>query len=408
MTVISEIKKIIEIYSEKSGGSGINREKLESIFLSAELRCGEYLTLNDDLARIKGASAGIIQHAGSSESFIRKNLLKIMIPAAAAALLIAVLMFSLYSPVKQGVNVLVVSGDVYIMENQEKRLVRAGTTLHENDSVETGSGAVMEVAYRNRIIVKVLEKSSLSLGRLSGGDGVDFTMAVAHGRFLVYVQKLIQGDSIRVTTPWSEAVVRGTVFGIDATDRKKTVYEIFDGKVRVSGRLPAGNRALDREAARELERYFNENQVVLDKNSICSLEHNEALMQNISKDNVREKIRAAFVPRVAGGDQKFSMAGDALGFIGDIKKTDAGDPALDGVSKNIVLTGRESGAPAASGEKKVRRSGAFLSFFPGPNILLSISEDGIIEASNLKKVLWTVKTAGRIIGRRVDAGKGYL
>lgn len=105
--------------------------------------------------------------------------------------------------------------------------------LYEGDTVSTGDSGSLEIVFDDATIINLDENSSLTIERLSRGNGDKTILSLIKGSLTAIVKKLMGGDEFKVKTNMAMAAVKGTEFSVTADDDQK--IGVFDGTVEVSG-----------------------------------------------------------------------------------------------------------------------------------------------------------------------------
>jgi hypothetical protein len=134
-----------------------------------------------------------------------------------------------------------VEGEVVIVENGKEKQLKVNQKIDLGDQIRTGIESVLEVTYTKGTVIRVGEKSKVTL---SGSD-VANNVKVGEGRVWANVQKLASGQ-FRVTTPVATAAVRGTVFRVESGDDSSSTIALYEGKVDVG---PADTTKIKPQAA---------------------------------------------------------------------------------------------------------------------------------------------------------------
>ncbi|HND63313.1 MAG TPA: FecR domain-containing protein, partial [Elusimicrobiota bacterium] len=113
------------------------------------------------------------------------------------------------------------------------RPLRPGQKFRRDDTLRTGDGGLVQVAFKSGATVLVKENSRFSLRSDKNGDALTFV----RGEFLIGLRNRLKGrDKFTVRTPACVAAVRGTVFWGLSDDKKKSTYACFTGAIEVTAR----------------------------------------------------------------------------------------------------------------------------------------------------------------------------
>lgn len=113
----------------------------------------------------------------------------------------------------------------------EYRPLRAGQKFRRDDTIRTGDGGRVQVAFKSGATVLVKENSRFSLRSDKNGDALSFV----RGEFLIGLRNRLKGrNKFTVRTPACVAAVRGTVFWGLSDDKKKSTYACFTGAIEIT------------------------------------------------------------------------------------------------------------------------------------------------------------------------------
>lgn len=106
--------------------------------------------------------------------------------------------------------------------------------LEPGDRIVTGAGSTAELAFDSgESVVTIDESSDFTLRSAQRSQTV---LDLASGGLLAKIKKLLEGETLRVQAPAAVAAVRGTEFGVEASEGGQTHVGVFDeGRVEVSG-----------------------------------------------------------------------------------------------------------------------------------------------------------------------------
>ncbi len=152
---------------------------------------------------------------------------------------------------KNFVKVTFLIGSVEKISADNQRIpARVGTTLTENDTIKTyGSNSTVDLLVGEGSKVRLKGDSELAISKiLTNQNGESSNMHLAIGKVLVKPKKLKQGESFVISTPTAVAGVRGTKFIISTDENANTQVAVTEGKVVLKKRIPALEKAENKEA----------------------------------------------------------------------------------------------------------------------------------------------------------------
>jgi hypothetical protein len=116
--------------------------------------------------------------------------------------------------------------------------------LEEGDRIKTAEGSSAEILFDDGSLVRVEEKSEMTIRELSADYGTKHLAASVYlwfGRVISNIATFVDARSrFDVHTPTMVAGVRGTEFVVETTDSRQTDVGVFDGQVAVGGIDEAG------------------------------------------------------------------------------------------------------------------------------------------------------------------------
>jgi len=131
-------------------------------------------------------------------------------------------------------NVHTFFGDVKIVNAGGENAARVGTALKAGDAIITGDSSVADLLYGAAGIIRINEKTSISVTQLVSPDTKgDTDLSIDRGKMFVTVSKLAKGSSFKVKSPTAIAAVRGTTFKV-TTGESSSRIDVLAGKVKVN------------------------------------------------------------------------------------------------------------------------------------------------------------------------------
>lgn len=132
---------------------------------------------------------------------------------------------------QQAYMVQAIVGDVKIVAGGATKAAAEGLALGGGDTVVTGRNSMADIAWGDRGLVRVNEKTRISVASLARKSG-DPDMEMSGGSIMVMLAKLVRGESFQVKTATQVAAVRGTSFQVSADDDSSRV-DVLTGSIMV-------------------------------------------------------------------------------------------------------------------------------------------------------------------------------
>ncbi len=126
-------------------------------------------------------------------------------------------------------QVQVVVGDVNIVTGGSTKAATEGQALVGGDTVITGRNSMADIAWGDRGLVRVNEKTRITVASLAKKND-DPDMDMNTGSIMVMLSKLVRDESFQVKTPTQVASVRGTSFQITA-DNDASRVDVLTGVI---------------------------------------------------------------------------------------------------------------------------------------------------------------------------------
>jgi hypothetical protein len=238
MNVHDEIKGILAPLLEKGRISGADCEKLLRLFDQSGLELPEHI-LRRDIDPAALLAAWRRREGKASRMRPRFAAPWILFPAAAAAALIvtAMIRFFFFVPDTTG-QVLYVVNRVQAAGSDGTRVLHEGDTIRPGETVHTGAGGKADIGFSDGITVRLGERSDFSPTAVSWGAGSGvFDAVLTGGTAIVCAKKSGPGDTIILRTPFSEALVKGTLFSITVEKDSASSFRTYEGAIRVRYRI---------------------------------------------------------------------------------------------------------------------------------------------------------------------------
>ena len=118
-------------------------------------------------------------------------------------------------------------------KNWEKAV--RGQTLASGDMLRTGPGALAIIKFKDNSLVRLREKSELTVTGKQTGNSLSKSVEITTGVVGFNVQKQRAGEEFRFTSPTSVASIRGTAGMLNSTPGADTLT-VTDGTVMLSNK----------------------------------------------------------------------------------------------------------------------------------------------------------------------------
>lgn len=128
---------------------------------------------------------------------------------------------------------------VSVLRGGQKKPLKTGDLLQEEDEIETLQNSAAEIVLENRFRILLRENTRISvkaLKTLLAGDDpleVSYEFDLSRGRIMVQIDPLKASESFQLRTPAMAIGVRGTGFVVKA-DEDQTVLKVRKGRVQAS------------------------------------------------------------------------------------------------------------------------------------------------------------------------------
>ncbi|MCU0846782.1 MAG: PQQ-binding-like beta-propeller repeat protein [Spirochaetes bacterium] len=308
-----EISSIIKKLSRKKAFSGMDTDKLEVFFGSAELHVPEGL-LDEELAFMKIKSA-IRRESRARTGFFKshaRGIAAASVSAVATAALSAVLIMNgILEPLfpdffGRGIAYNIF-GDVKVARDGSTSRLKTGDRIKSGDVVIAAKESFADLNFGDRIRIRLVSESRLTVDESVSGGNNKFTARLVEGGVILKIDGLVKGDSVALKTPDSTAFVTGTVFSA-VTDASGSRFEVYRGKIRV--------READLEGAADTG-MSGGGSVDVAENSVCSVE----AKKTAGKSGDAPKYDIRVVPSLQG---KPVLREETDGFLSSIKSVQPG------------------------------------------------------------------------------------
>lgn len=129
---------------------------------------------------------------------------------------------------------------------------KRGETLNSGEMIKTGEKSLAIIKFKDNSLVRVREKSELTVTGTVSGSSFSKTVNLPRGAVGFNIQKQQAGEEFRFTSPTSVASIRGTSGQFVAGQGSDTLI-VIEGKIRFSSNLSsnfvdveAGSTAISR------------------------------------------------------------------------------------------------------------------------------------------------------------------
>jgi hypothetical protein len=124
--------------------------------------------------------------------------------------------------------------DITIISSGKKFVPETGTPITDDYKIRTGNRSFVELTLNDGSKVSIKEVTVLNISNLKQNEQDPPTkIRMLTGKLRITVKKLFKSDSLLVRTPTAIAGVRGTEFGIIATNSETRII-VFDGEVETA------------------------------------------------------------------------------------------------------------------------------------------------------------------------------
>ncbi len=446
MKVEKEIREILERLKSRGKYRDIDSEKLLDLFRYSELAVPDELAAEDPSGAVRARAA--LAEKGRPLFQVSPVLRWVAVPALLVAAAVIYFTAGPFPGVRvKGGTIVSLAGKVEIVRSGTAIPLEAGMTVVPGDTLATGPGARVDLDFRRFIRMRVSAKSSVTVreARFTSGER-RFEILVSRGTVVIHSDRAGENERVTILTPSSSAVVRGTIFGVTVYPERVSRYEVFEGKIKVRSRIDPSSPLDEREAA-YIDEYLEEHAVMVGENQVCRVKPSDP--GTVTGATIAERVRGLESPViVTDRNEGFTMADELRGFI---KKS---GPTGDGAglvsvrvvtypdNANIYINGRKrehtggeiliipglhdltAEAPGYKPfEKKItvdEKSGtirlkldkkntgtieswitgltaSYLAYDSAMNYLVSIRKDGRVEATDMERLLWSVRLDHEVV-----------
>lgn len=280
-----DMRQALDALKSKKRFRDINHDKLARMLECAELNApAPWLREHADLASLRE------RKVGKPRNFRRAWWALAPVGAAAALVFFMTGLFDFAGGRNSG-TAGVVTGNVAVFHDGDRRVLRAGDAVSRGDVVVTGATSSVDMRFGNLLNMRVLGGSRVGIGAVALKGARVFDVLVSRGGCLLDVGRLAPGETVSVHTPGSVGVVKGTRFGVmvDA-----------DGAVRVRRRLPSGGLAAA-GIARVLDRHFKGHILDVTGGQACAIAPDPVPLESITEDKTRDVIASLSLPELVRG-----------------------------------------------------------------------------------------------------------
>lgn len=185
-------------------------------------------------------------------------------------------------------------GDVFLLENNNKRTINNGDIIKSGTRITTGANGTVEIFIGGHMI-KILKNSSVLFKDLSfstNNSGEQSIFELEKGKmFSRITQKLSKESKFTIKTPTTVASVRGTDFTV-SEEEKKSIVACLNGKIEVLNRSLSENNTVMLNGGEEVAVEGNKPLAIRE-----ITENNKDHMKNIINNfkQMRKEIREQFI-----------------------------------------------------------------------------------------------------------------
>ena len=127
-----------------------------------------------------------------------------------------------------------ITGDVFLLKDNEENYAEIGDTIAEHDIIRTGVDGLCEIQIGTTAIISLQENTYFSLSTISlQSEGNRVKAKVISGMAAFKINKLLDKDRFTIDTPTMACGVRGTLFLVKVADDHITEIAVTEGKVAV-------------------------------------------------------------------------------------------------------------------------------------------------------------------------------
>lgn len=138
--------------------------------------------------------------------------------------------------------------ELFSAEKNAWEPARKGKQLNAGDRIRTGAGAEVDLKVADQIRIRIKENSELEVRKPSGFEWVKrYQLHLIKGNLFGSTEDKFKGKRLKISTPTLDAVIRGTVFQIEASpENKEATIRVLRGSVKVRA-AKSGKSTLVRE-----------------------------------------------------------------------------------------------------------------------------------------------------------------
>ena len=130
------------------------------------------------------------------------------------------------------VQVQSVTGSVKVVSGGKAIVPVRGDFLNEHDEISTGKASSLDLLFGNDVIIRIRESSRADISALLAALKQESRISLLSGKAFVIITKLKRGSTFSINTPTTTIAVRGTVFRVNADDKKSSV-DVLGGVVSI-------------------------------------------------------------------------------------------------------------------------------------------------------------------------------
>ena len=409
MNLNEEIKMIIEELASRKKYSTSDSDKLLHLFSNVELNVPDSLARSEhDPSRFRQQDSAKKVYLFPQALNIARNLRRAALPAA-AVIIVLILAGTGLDLFQRGssATAYAVRGNVEVMRGSDRMILKKGDRVYQDDLIITGDSSCADFTLNRTIRLRCQNNSRVILKEITPEEkAARFSAMIRQGSLFLYIDKLQRGSMVSVTTPETEAVVRGTLFGVRLGKKGAATFEVYDGKIRVKNRIPDEYSNMDTALAEKLESFYEKNSYVVSRNDYCTIAPNSAVLKGLTEENITGRLEKISIPAVVpGGVKNFTMKSEVEKFVTDAIKEKTG-PGLREIRKAISSRDKvELPGEKVFNRKQIRGFASPYIVSPSHgNYVIIIDSRGSIIATDLKRIIWKQNPGGEISTRPILHG----
>ena len=123
------------------------------------------------------------------------------------------------------------TAEIFRPKKDQWKPLRVNMPLRVNDQIKTGTETLVEITYKQGVIVRLDEQTHCCVKKASD---IHVSTSVSKGNVWVNMKRLASsGRTFEVSTPTAVAAIRGTIFQVQSLNDSTADVAVYDGKVAV-------------------------------------------------------------------------------------------------------------------------------------------------------------------------------